>query len=334
MNEAVRKARLKGAKAAQRTLVMLEAKERLAQWGGQIDVFESLATLDILVMFRPLDGLLGAYLRGTPPGVLISTKRQPSVQRFTAAHELGHAVMEHQPSIDTPDVLRRAALGNMGTDRERFSALLQEIEADAFAGDFLLPRWLLVHHASRKSWSGSDFQEPAIVYQLALRCGASFDATTRALERNGVVDSRTATALRQVKPKQLKATIKLQDDWADPWSDAWVLTSSDADEPIVASTGDLLGIKLTEHSAGGYRWHVDESTAFVNLSDETDPSEMVGGLGERTFVLRCEQPNAAPLEFIERRPWETQGETLQFHVRAQPREEGLARANRARLWAG
>lgn len=334
MNEAVRKARLKGTKAAHRTLVMLEAKEHLSRSGGQIDVFGALATLDILIMFRPLDGLLGAYLRGTPPGVLISTKRQPAVQRFTAAHELGHAVMEHEPSIDTPDVLRRASIGIMPKDRGAFSSFLQEVEADAFAGDFLLPRWLLAHHAGKKGWSGSDFHQPSIVYQLALRCGASFDATTRALERNAIIDARAGTSLRNVKPKTLKAEIKLEDTWADPWADAWVVTSADANETIVATTGDLIGVKLAEHSSGGYRWYLDHTEDFEDLADATVPGEEMGALSERTFVLRCEGQSEAALEFVERRPWEAHGESLRFHVRALPREEGIARANRLRSSAG
>lgn len=312
---------------------MFEAKQRLAETGGQIDVFDALASLDIIVMFRPLDGLLGAYLRGSPPGVLISTKRQPSVQRFTGAHELGHAILQHEPSIDTPDVLRRAALGEKGKGTEKFSAFLQEVEADAFAGDFLLPHWLLAHHASKNTWSGSDFRDASIVYQLALRCGASFDATTRALERNRVIDRKVGAQLRDIKPKHLKSEIKRVHAWADPWSDTWLFTSSDAGQRINSTVGDLVEFRLREHSAGGYRWHLDQNPAFVTLSDETSPSELVGGIGERILTLRCEESTSKPIVFEERRPWEAQGDILKFDIRAEPREEGLARANRVRAWS-
>ena len=45
----------------------------------------------ITVLFRPLEGLLGAYVP-TPnsAGMLVTTQRDHHVQRFTAAHELGH----------------------------------------------------------------------------------------------------------------------------------------------------------------------------------------------------------------------------------------------------
>jgi hypothetical protein len=38
---------------------------------------------------QPLDKLLGAYVPAEEPGILITTKRPLSIQRFTAAHELG-----------------------------------------------------------------------------------------------------------------------------------------------------------------------------------------------------------------------------------------------------
>ena len=251
MIKELRDARLKGAKAAYRILDMLEARDRLKQTYGQVDVFQALAQLDIMVMFKPLDGLLGAYLRGSPPGVLISTKRPHSVQRFTAAHELGHAVLEHEPSLDTPDVLRRAASGRFG-GIGKFAAHLQEVEADAFAGEFLMPRWLLAHHAALQGWSPRHFNDPAVVYQLSLRCGSSYDATTRALERNRVISSSSGAALRKVKPKALKEDLRRDDKSFNPWSDAWIITEKDQTSSVKFREGDVVGVHLIEHAAGGY----------------------------------------------------------------------------------
>src|SRR5262249_61495232 len=62
---------------------------------------------DIYVMFRPLKNLLGAYFSDPDTGVLVTTKRPLPVQRFTAAHELGHAVLGHEASLDDAEVLER-----------------------------------------------------------------------------------------------------------------------------------------------------------------------------------------------------------------------------------
>ena len=82
-----------------------------------------------LLLFRPLRGLLGAYL-GQPSfpraGIIVSTQRDLHVQRFTAAHELGHMVMGHEPSLDGEEIgLWRGESSNP-----------QEVEADAFASEF------------------------------------------------------------------------------------------------------------------------------------------------------------------------------------------------------
>ena len=55
--------------------------------------------------------------------------------RFTLAHELGHVVMEHEPAIDDDETLRE------GTDRRGSNP--QEVEANYFAAELLVPRGLV-----------------------------------------------------------------------------------------------------------------------------------------------------------------------------------------------
>jgi Zn-dependent peptidase ImmA (M78 family) len=59
---------------------------------------------------------LGAYLSDPAPGVLITTQGPMSIQRFTAAHELGHFSMRHQPSLDDDSILRRVAMADRPDD--------------------------------------------------------------------------------------------------------------------------------------------------------------------------------------------------------------------------
>src|SRR5262249_48341014 len=94
-----REAILEGTQAAQRLHAQLRTKEAFERTGSsRIDVFQAAGTLGALLLFRPLSGLLGAYL-GKPnfpmSGILVSTQRDLHVQRFTAAHEVGHCFMGH-----------------------------------------------------------------------------------------------------------------------------------------------------------------------------------------------------------------------------------------------
>src|SRR3546814_10885572 len=92
-----------------------------------------------------------------------------SIQRFTAAHELGHYAMRHLPSLDDESILRR-----MPTSPEP-TGLFQETEADAFAVAFMMHKCLNLAHAARQGWQVDDLRRANIVYQLSLRHGASQD---------------------------------------------------------------------------------------------------------------------------------------------------------------
>ena len=64
-----------------------------------IDPFRAIEEAGLVLSFKPLRDLLGAILPGEVSGVLINSARPASLQRYTAAHELGHWFL-HQ------DVLR------------------------------------------------------------------------------------------------------------------------------------------------------------------------------------------------------------------------------------
>ena len=107
----MRTAILRAAQAADRLHKEFDTKTYTDGEEGRINVFGMMADRDLPVMFRPLDKLLGAYLNEGSPGVIITTQRQLPVQRCTAAHELGHAVLGHTPSLDPEDILMRSPFG-------------------------------------------------------------------------------------------------------------------------------------------------------------------------------------------------------------------------------
>ena len=84
----------------QRRIAAAESANRLLDETGvdqtrQIDVFGLCEDLGLWLVFLPLDNLLGAYVPEGVGGIMITTARPVSVQRFTAAHELGHWRMDH-----------------------------------------------------------------------------------------------------------------------------------------------------------------------------------------------------------------------------------------------
>src|SRR6266851_3780372 len=164
----IRAAVLNASLAADRLHKQFDTKDRADAGEGRIDVFDMLVQKDVPVVFKPLKGLLGAFLNEDgSTGVMITTQRNLAVQRFTAAHELGHVLLGHEPSLDPEKTLFRSPI----VEREERGYDLQEIQANVFASQLLVPRWLLVKHMKRQIWTQSDMSRSDIVYQLSLLLG-------------------------------------------------------------------------------------------------------------------------------------------------------------------
>lgn len=257
------------------------------------------------------------------------------MQRFTAAHELGHAVMKHEPSLDSENVLRRAAYGRSTPKINGFASYLQEIEADAFAGSFVLPMWLIVHHAKKHNWSREDLGTPEVVYQLSLRCGSSYQAAVWALERNSIIDGSRRSMLLGVKPKEIKALIGHVAATADTRSDAWLLDEGDQASQVPISVGDTLTVALKQEAGAGFLWLPKEMPPPILSEVETNISidrSSVGSPSLRRSFYRADAAGAGSLPFEHRRPWEPSAEReLFFNLAISNPEHGLSRANRARM---
>ena len=102
-----RAANIRGRQEATRLHNAFAMRDRIEAEGGRIDVFETIVRSGVPLLFRPLEGLLGVFIDEPIPGVLVTTKRSLSIQRFTGAHELGHYTFGHNPSLDDESILRR-----------------------------------------------------------------------------------------------------------------------------------------------------------------------------------------------------------------------------------
>ena len=330
----VRAAYLKGRRQASRLHRGFDMIERIQTEGGGIDVFDTIVRLGVPLIFKPLDGLLGVYANDPIPGIMITTKRSRSVQRYTGAHELGHHLLDHDQSLDDDSLLGRSPIygGSRYTDRA------QEFEADIFATEFLLPPWLIAVHCKRQHWELGMLADPKVVYQLSLRVGASYEATCRALMRPGVeaIGKSVVDKLLAVQPKTIKKALLGEynpPDWA---RDVWILTECDQGTRIEGNSSDLFVFKLMEHSGSGYVWNFDEldQAGIVVVRDAREGSvgETVGEHVTRLVLGRPERPFRGRLTLTESRPWVKDGSSIGSlsvnYALSDPETAGLSQAER------
>jgi predicted secreted protein len=273
----------------------------------RIDVFGCIDRCGATLMFQPLDPLLGAFVReGTTAGILLSTRRPLGQQRFTAAHELGHLRLGHDPHADDEGILRRGPIAG-GNGFPEITG--EEREADAFAPYFLLPTWLIKEQMELHGWAKSDFAVPSIVYQASLRFGTSYSGTVYGLEREKVINRRLRHRLLEVQPRELKRA--LLPDYplmTTQGVDVWHLTERDEGAVIEAGRDDLFLLWLREDSGAGYVWTFDElkEAGFAILKDGREPVSEGGRIGAPTIrrvLARSDRPLSGTYRLHECRPW-------------------------------
>jgi Zn-dependent peptidase ImmA (M78 family) len=296
---------------ADRLHAKYDTKSAVARGAGRIDVFRMLVDRDIYVMFKPLKNLLGAYFSDPDTGVLVTTKRPLPVQRFTAAHELGHAALGHEVSLDDLEILERPIFAADASGDPR------EDQANAFAAQLLTPQWLIVHHMKQQGWRRDSFNEPATAYQLALRMGSSYSSTCYALAECNAIDRPVRDKLLQVKPKMIKQSLVRTHEPKHWYGDVWIVTERDNGLVLEGSRSDLVVLKFLEHSGSGYVWQfgdlVDAGMAIVEDGRASVASDQhIGGVVFRTVVAepQAEAGASGHVNLREVRPWQPKGVPL------------------------
>jgi Zn-dependent peptidase ImmA (M78 family)/predicted secreted protein len=322
-----------GTMAAGRLHRDLGLRRKLEHTGAPVDVFGVIHDLGLPLMLRPLKGLLGAYFRDPTPGILVTTERPMSIQRLTAAHELGHNHLGHKPSLDDESqILRRGPAAHDPANN------YQETEADAFAIAFMMPKWLILSHCARQTWHVSDLARPAVAYQLALRLGASYEAACRTLTRYRLISEDTLARLLASPPRALKVDL-LGDYRPENYrGDAWLLTERDEGTRIEGSRNDVFVLRLEEHASAGYLWDLDQLTAsgFAIVGDtrESDDDQGIGGPVMRQVTAAPQDAPRGQFAVEERRPWETDAATASLAVDfdlSGPERIGYSRAELRRI---
>ncbi|MDR1808171.1 MAG: ImmA/IrrE family metallo-endopeptidase [Propionibacteriaceae bacterium] len=233
-----------------------------------VDPFAAIGRLGLVVVFRPLDNLLGAILPGRPggpAGILLNGSAHPSVQRLTAAHEIGHWTLHYdhsRPGADRPFEWiadeRGEVVGDVTADIEH--------EARRFARAFLLPDALLDRLRARY-WTGGQLTADA-AYRIARDAGAPYSDLLRRLRDSGDLAPADYKRLHQVNP----AAIKRQLSWgkrARKDREVWDIGPVTPDAGLTVVTGDRLLAALDEQPSTGYRWM--EASAFARRSPSPAP---------------------------------------------------------------
>ncbi len=295
-----REAVLSGVGAAAALHDQLDLRKQLEAGAGPIDVFSIIEEMGVPLAFRPLEGVLGLFLPAPAgPGIMVTTERPLHLQRFTAAHELGHFMLEHTDS-SFDERIGFVARGDYSQDR------LQEVAADTFAAEFMFPRWLLVAHARRRGWGPNDLRTPDMVYQLSLRIGMSYEATCFALASHAMLRRAEVDALLAVPPKASKQRALGNIEPPSWHSDVWVLSANDAGACVLGKPDDMVVLSLEEHVASGYTWDFSAAEAnglSVVLDERRDrPEAGLGAVVDRVVVFLA-QEGGGHVSLVEKRAW-------------------------------
>ena len=327
-------ARLDAVVVAKRIHRELGLQDRVTDSAGVVDVFEVIGELGIPLVFKPLTSALGLCLPAPLRGIMVTTRRGLHVQRFTAAHELGHAMLDHRGSVDL-EIVERGPLGPTdGRD-------LQEVAADAFAAEFLLPRWLYRHHIQSQGWTVNDhLRSPDVVYQLSLRMSASYEATCWGLVSHQILPRSEVDVLRKARIARLKSTLGGKFKPSNSWADVWKLTLKDDGTRLLGNPDDLLRIELNEDAGSGHQWRVEalREAGYSVLSDESAFSReplVYGAATMRTLIVRPPESGVGTVTMREIQPWaneESSDPSFSVNLALQgPELGGLSRADRRRL---
>lgn len=209
----------------------------------QVDVFGLVESLGLWLAFFPLDGLLGAYLPEGTGGVLITTERSTPIQRYTAAHELGHWRLDggHDPALDTESDV----LGHTHIERESL--------AQVFAGALLMPPPLIHSILSRR---GAASLGPLDVYTIAREAGVSYEAAARQLHHLDRISQHELRELLKVRPLNVKQSIGAGRRPVVGVADVWPVDKAWHGQQLNVRTDDELIISLPEDRSTGYRWSI------------------------------------------------------------------------------
>jgi Zn-dependent peptidase ImmA (M78 family) len=295
----------------------------------KIDIFEVIEKAGIVLVFRPMPRLSGAYIIDEKghPGIILNASHPVGRQRYSGAHEFGHFFLKHKASVDLDRFTDQNPLPHVA-DTEKL--------AEAFAEWFLLPRKLiesaLDHLGMRLPVSSAD------LYTASLRVGASFEALARRLWTLKMVPwTQTDTWLRagvRVAKREIAG-----EPMPTGRQDVWEVRKPDDGDTLAVRPGDRIVIHLPEIPTSGHLWRwtgldselsviADDYRKGVNASNYPELA-VAGSVLERRFVIDVPISEYASRRVIELRngqAWEPNNfsDALRITLRVDPPRLGVS----------
>jgi Zn-dependent peptidase ImmA (M78 family) len=212
-----------------------------------VDVFGAIADLGLWLVFRKMDNLLGAVLSDGPGGIMITTERPTSIQRYTAAHEIGHLQLDHRAAFDTDDDVLRPS----EDEREQLAQL--------FASYFLMPPPLVHTTANRHGVRSDTVLHPAQAYLVARDMGVSFEAALRQMANLDIITDGQRESLIDTSLLRAKEQVAHGHRPRDARADVWPVDEQTMHHRLTLTVNDEIIITLPENRTTGYRW-LDDAT--------------------------------------------------------------------------
>jgi Zn-dependent peptidase ImmA (M78 family) len=150
--------------------------------GIPLDVEAAAESLNLSVVQQDFESSVSAMLVVKDGhGVIgVNTNHHPNRRRFSVAHEIGHYLLHRDSAsvfVDAAPVFFRDDTSSAGTAQ-------QEVEANAFAAELLMPAATLRERLEQQS---VDPYDDAAVHRLARAFGVSTQALTIKLVRLGLI---------------------------------------------------------------------------------------------------------------------------------------------------
>ena len=286
------------------------------------DIVGAVMGMSIPLVFQPLENLIGtAVTIGRARGIMISTKRDLHVQRFTLAHELGHLRLGHPFKLDE-------TIGFAGRNAPK-SRPIQERAADTFASELLGPKSLLLESAKRHRWTNQKLHQPDNIYQLSLRLGISYQATCWALVTASVLNRREAGKFEAEPVKDQKRALAPEELITNSWANVWALTKADSGTFLEAGPDDLFAVHVQDQASAGYLWRLADTGTNAETVGErsTNHDHAYGEQSSRIVYVRFASPGTHRLAFEHVRPWSRATlDHIEIHIDGHGKERaGLAR---------
>lgn len=339
-----RDAALRVARLAGEILENSGTRSRVESGYTRVDPIAIAESEGIDVMARPLDKLLGAFLREERVGILLNNQRPSGMFHMTCAHELGHFYLGHLTTTDEHLDYRSDASD-------------AELEADQFAYALMAPLWLIARVLKAQGWGWNSMRYPSILYQLSLRLGLSYSATLWSLVRLKKLDSNAAKILAKLQPAEIKLALIPQGAVLEANQDVWCVGPRDKDFILEPRPNDRIVTDLPSHAAAGYLWSVNEARGegytleplTIDSSRRTATTSsgdvLIGGAPTIHYELKFTPTNeasvpTAPMKvaFQETQPWRStdpeDSTKFSLQTKFEILKKGLSAGSRERLVQG